>query len=90
MAGSAPRARTILTMVVIALVAGAAAFAVGFVAGRYASWFGSAVPVALTLLLGYAWGWDPDGVPLAIAAGVLAAFGVMVGLARRRAQRARA
>ena len=59
-------------------------FLAGLAAGRYASWFGIVVPVAITVALGIGWEWDPDAIPLVVAAAVLSGLGFATGVHRRR------
>jgi hypothetical protein len=75
-------------MALIAIVGALGLLLAGFAAGRYAGWYGLLVPPAITVALGIGWEWDPDAIPLVIAAAVLSGLGYVVGLSRRRKRHA--
>ncbi len=64
-------------------------FLAAMVSARYASWLGAAVPAVIVYVLGVAWEWDPDAIPLVIAAGVVGGLGFLAGLVRRGRRRRR-
>jgi hypothetical protein len=72
----------------ILIVASLGLFLTGLAGGRYGSWFGIVVPVAITVALGIGWQWDPDAIPFVIAAAVLGGLGFAAGMHRRRKRRA--
>ena len=75
-------------VIVLILIIGALGLSlVALAAGRYASWFGVVVPVAMVLVLGVGWEWDPDAIPFVIASAVLGGLGFAVGLSSRRKRR---
>jgi len=59
-------------------------FIIGVAAGRYANWFGVAVPVAVTVALGYGWEWAGEAMLFVIAAALLGGLGFAGGVRRRR------
>ena len=76
-------------MIALILIVGALGlFLAGLAAGRYASWLGTVVPVAIAVALGIGWEWDPDAIPFVIAAAALGGLGFATGVHRRRKRRA--
>jgi MYXO-CTERM domain-containing protein len=72
----------------ISVVGAVGIFLACLAAGRYASWFGVVIPVAITVALGEGWEWDPDATAFVIASALFGGLGLAAGLSRRRKRRA--